>query len=268
MFFIRKLKPPGFNYETVVGIACGATTLFLLVFFSLYVAFGFMALFLLVYSVIISIIYLRSLNTGFLVLTITIFFDSVFCATVAAQPFGLPEDVTRVFAFIIIILTVILLIFLFNRKLKWRYREILELAALPVKETSSGYTNRPIPAGGLEYTKAELYAFSRFLHSQLIAIPYFESEGVVFCISAPLSKQLGLNRDLSESTIVTFGLNGTVSARISEFDYQKYVDHFAFDQLSNQLGSVFIQFFEWFEKGEGNKIIEKLNSLRLSPITE
>jgi len=34
-----------------------------------------------------------------------------------------------------------------NRKLKWRGRELFELAAMPVEQIGNGYTARPLPAG-------------------------------------------------------------------------------------------------------------------------
>ena len=36
---------------------------------------------------------------------------------------------------------------LFSRRLEWRYKEILQLAAKPVTGTADGFTSRPFPAG-------------------------------------------------------------------------------------------------------------------------
>jgi len=51
-------------------------------------------------------------------------------------------------------------------------------------------------------------------------------------------------------------------------NYQKYRDTYSFDQLCEQLGLTFVDFLELFKRGEGSKIIDKLNSLRLNPIIE
>ena len=209
MYFFRKLKPPAFNYETIVGLVFAVVFLFLLAFFSIYIAFGFAAMFFIVYAVLFFIIYIRTLNLGYLVLTVTIFLDALFSISVASLGYGGNRELTRVFAFSIIAATIVLVIMIVNRRLKWRSREMLELAAMPVKETSNGFTNRPLPAGKSEYTQMELFAFARFLHSQLIAIPFYE-----------------------------------------------------------QLGLTFVDFLELFKRGEGSKIINKLNSLRLNPIIE
>ena len=268
MYFFRKLKPPAFNYETIVGLVFAVVFLFFLVFMSLYIAFGFAALFFIVYSVLIIIIYIRTLNMGYLVLAVTIFLDALFSISVASLGFGGSPEVTKVFAFSIIVATVILFILILNRKLKWRSREMLELAAMPVKETSNGFTNRPLAAGKVEFTQTELFSFARFLHSQLIAIPFYEQDRVVFSITTPLSRQLGLNKDYYNGSWVSFSLTGDVSVSISQLDYQKYKDNYSFDQLCEQLGLTFVDFLELFKRGEGSKIIEKLNSLRLNPIIE
>lgn len=268
MYFFRKLKPPAFNYETIVGIVFAVIFLFLLVFFSIYVAFGFMSLFFFVYTVLLFIVFIRTLNLAYLVLTITIFLDGLFSASVAYLGMGGNEIITKILAFSIIISTAVLVIMIFNRKLKWRSREMLELAALPVKETSNGFTNRPLPVGRAEFTKDEIDAFARFLHSQLIAIPFYEQERIVLSITTPLSRQLGVNTDYYDGSWVSFSLNGDVSASISQNDYLKYRDSYSFDQLCEQLGLVFVDFLELFKKGEGSRIIDKLNTLRLSPLTE
>ncbi len=268
MYFLRKLKPPAFNYETIVGLVFAIIFLFLLAFFSLYIAFGFMSIFFFVYTVLLFIIFIRTLNWGYLVLTVTIFLDALFSISVASLGFGGNPEVTKVFAFSIIPATIVLVFMIVKRKLKWRSREMLELAAMPVKETSNGFTNRPLAAGKVEFTQTELFAFARFLHSQLIAIPFYEQERVVFSITTPLSRQLGLNKDYYSGSWVSFSLAGYVSVSISQMDYQKYKDNYSFDQLCEQLGLTFVDFLELFKRGEGSKIIDKLNSLRLNPIIE
>ena len=167
MYFFRKLKPPAFNYETIVGIVFAVIFLFLLVFFSLYVVFGFMSLFFLVYTVLLFIVFIRTLNVGYLVLTITMLLDGLFSASVAYLGMGGDEMITRILAFSIIIPSIVLVIMIFNRKMKWRSREMLELAALPVKETSNGFTNRPLPLGKADFTKDEIcpiLALSAYSH--------------------------------------------------------------------------------------------------------
>jgi len=66
----------------------------------------------------------------------------------------------------------------FTKRLKWRIRELLELAAAPVSETTNGFTPRPRPLGKVEYSKFELMEFAAFALRNHIAIPYHESDRV------------------------------------------------------------------------------------------
>ena len=49
-----------------------------------------------------------------------------------------------------------------TRRLKWRGREIFELAGESVEETGDGYTTRPRPVGKVEYSPQQMHAFARF----------------------------------------------------------------------------------------------------------
>ncbi len=50
-----------------------------------------------------------------------------------------------------------------TQKGKWKGRNIFELAARNVNDTVNGYTERPRPAGKVEYTKSELFGFADFI---------------------------------------------------------------------------------------------------------
>ena len=268
MYFVRKLKPPGFNTETFLGIGFGVMFLFLLAFFSIFIAMGFSSIVLMGYTVIIAIVAFRTQNTGYFVLAFTMLVDAIFCASLASLGFGGNKDLTTALAILVIISFGFLFYMIANRRLKWRSREILELAAMPVKDVSNGFTSRPHPVDRGEYSREELLSFSRFLHTQLIAIPFIESERVVFSITTPLSRQLGMNRDYETGSWVAFDFHGHITATISKEDYNTYKDHYAFDQLCDQLGRVFLNFLEMYKKGNGTMIIDQLNSLRLNPLIE
>jgi hypothetical protein len=47
-----------------------------------------------------------------------------------------------------------------TRKIKWRGREIFELAAEPVEESENGYTSRPRPIGKLNFHPDEIRQFA------------------------------------------------------------------------------------------------------------
>ena len=268
MYFLRKLKPPEFNIESLIGILFGIVFVFLLVVLSVPVAFGFISFILLIYSILILIIFIRTGSIGHLILSLALFVDFIFTLHLTMGGLVNRSPWTRILAFFVIVLSILLIIVIVQRKLKWRSREIFELAAMPVKDISDGFTERPLAAGKADFTKSEMMAFANFMHSNLIAIPYIEQERIVFSITISLSRQLGINRDYHDGSWVAFYMNGEVSVTISEKDYMKYRDLFSFDQLCENLGSTFVDFLEIFKRNEGIQILEKLNTLRLNPWTE
>ena len=62
---------------------------------------------------------------------------------------------------------------LITKKAKWRGREIMELAALPVDVGEDAFTGRPRPVGKVETSKKELQTFAEFLKRNLIAMPVY-----------------------------------------------------------------------------------------------
>jgi len=267
MYFLRKLKPPEFNIESLIGILFGIIFVFLLVMLSVPIAFGFISLVLIIYSILILIIFIRTGSTGHLILCLTLFVDFIFTLHLTMGGLVSRSPLTRILAFFVIVFAILLIIVIVQRKLKWRSREIFELAAMPVKDISDGFTERPLAAGKADFTKSEMMAYTNFMHSNLIAIPYIEHERVVFSITISLSRQLGINRDYHDGSWVAFYMNGEVSVTISEKDYMKYRDSFSFDQLCENLGFAFIDFLEMYKRGEKTRILDKLNTLRLNPWT-
>ena len=162
------------------------------------------------------------------------------------------------------ILFIVLMYVLITNRIKWRYSEILELAARPVNQTDDGFTPRPFPAGAARYTREEVTSFARFVLKHVIAFPYFEENRVVFVVPEHMYKDFfSLRSDYSNDTYVSFGLDGDVSVNIAKKDYQKYKEELTFDQLCQSLGNVFKEFLELYRKGEGSKIIDRLNALRI-----
>jgi len=155
-----------------------------------------------------------------------------------------------------------------TRKLKWRKREILELAAYPVNDVANGFTYRPQPVGKAEYDKAEIEKFAKFILKNLIAVPYVEDNRIVFVVTdEKISHLLKLRNDYSEDTYVSFSYDGNISVHIAKQDYLKYKDELSFDKLCTSLGNLFREFLELYMKGEDVRIIDKMNELRLNPFT-
>jgi hypothetical protein len=167
------------------------------------------------------------------------------------------------FGFVIIFLTL-------TRRLKWRGREIFELAAEPVDETDNGYTSRPRPVGKVDYSPQEMRTFTRFCSRHLIALPYITSKNITLVIvknSEEFERLLGLSGDYRDATWVNFDVDGEVSVHIAQKDYLDYRKPLAFDRLCTSLGQVFIDFFDLYVKGEGVRVIDRMDDLKISVIS-
>jgi len=154
-----------------------------------------------------------------------------------------------------------------TRRLKWRGREIFELAAEPVEETGNGYTSRPRPVGKVDYSPQQTHAFAHFCSRHLIALPYSTSKNITLVLvknSEEFERLLGLSGDYRDASWVNFDVDGEVSVHISQKDYLDYREPLVFDQLCTSIGQVFIDFFELFTKGEGVRVIDRMDDLKLS----
>jgi hypothetical protein len=159
----------------------------------------------------------------------------------------------------------------FARKLKWRGREILELAALPVKPTPDAFTSRPRPAGRAEYTRGEILSFAELLHRNHLAWAYREADRVVLS-TVKAGKEFPYLYgwsvpDYHDRTWVAFGFDGHVSAQVSREDYLDYREELSLDALCESLAGVFVGFLEQFKKGEARRIVERLDDVSRSPVS-
>jgi hypothetical protein len=154
-----------------------------------------------------------------------------------------------------------------TRRLKWRGREIFELAGESVEETGNGYTSRPRPVGKVEYSPQQMRAFARFCARHLIALPYNTSKNITLVpikMGDEFGRLVGLSGDYRDASWVNFDVNGEVSVHIAQKDYLDYREPLAFDQLCTSLGQVFIDFFELYNKGEGIRVIDRMDDLKFS----
>lgn len=171
-----------------------------------------------------------------------------------------------IYALGVIFFGVLIAFFLFNRRLKWRGREIFELAAEKVEAGDNGYTSRPRPVGKVEYSARQLHDFAAFTARHLIALPYISSQNITLVpvkMGEEYGRLLGLSGDYREASWINFDLNGEVSVRISQKDYLDYREPLAFDQLCASFGQVFIDFLDLFVKGEGVRVLDRLDDLKL-----
>ncbi|MBE0684752.1 MAG: hypothetical protein IH585_02005, partial [Anaerolineaceae bacterium] len=133
-------------------------------------------------------------------------------------------------------------------------------------ETGNGYTSRPKPIGKVDYSPQQIQAFSRFVARNLIALPYSNSGNITLVpikMGDEFGRLLGLSGDYFDATWINFDLNGEVSVHISQKDYLDYREPLAFDALCDSLGQVFIEFLDLFTKGEGVRVIDRLDDLKI-----
>lgn len=90
------------------------------------------------------------------------------------------SSIQKLVVVLLIATTIWLLYLVFRKSAKWKGREVFELASMAIENQPDGFTERHHPAGKTEYTKTELEGFARFLQKNLIAMPYFEENRIVF----------------------------------------------------------------------------------------
>ncbi len=109
--------------------------------------------------------------------------------------------------------------------------------------------------------------FRRFCARHLIALTYITSKNITLVpikMGEEFGRLLGLSGDYRDATWVNFDVNGEVSVHIAQKDYLDYREPLAFDQLCTSLGQVFIDFIELYNKGEGVRVIDRMDDLKLS----
>jgi hypothetical protein len=151
--------------------------------------------------------------------------------------------------------------------LKWRGREILELAANNVDQTNGSFTERPLPTGKIDFSKNDLEEFARFFERKLLGLVYREDSRIVFMPLKYKNEYFALfnpNYNYHEKTWVAISYSGNVSVNISKKDYLDYREDLAFDQLCNSLSDIMINFIELFLDGREVRIIDKMDELKIS----
>lgn len=158
---------------------------------------------------------------------------------------------------------------IFSKKVMWRGREILELAAMPIEDISNGFTSRPRPSGKIDVHKESILSFAAFLSRQHVLYPYIDGEKVFFVTIKDWYRSykhmLGFAGDISQDTWINIDFNGNLAVNISKKDYYMYKEDLSFDQLCASLANVFVEFLMLYEKDESIRIMDRLNALRIGP---
>lgn len=154
---------------------------------------------------------------------------------------------------------------LVSRRMEWRYKEILQLAAKPVKGKADGFTSRPYPTGQSEFTRQDALGLARYLKKTAIAFPFVEKDRVVLVIPEYMwVYMLFMKRSYDKGTYVAFSDSGQVTVRIAGNDYRKYKEELTFDELCASLGELFKRFMQWYREGAPEKIFMLLKSTGMS----
>jgi len=153
-----------------------------------------------------------------------------------------------------------------RKKLKYRGREIMELAAWDVEEGTESYTERPRPAGVVDYSKYDIIDFSNHLKKTLVCMPFQEGNRIVM-VPIKMGDEFELlykpNYDYLSKTWIAFDFDGQVSVHISKKDYLDYKDDLAFDHLCESMGQLFITFADFYMKGDKVRITDRLGSVKM-----
>ena len=154
----------------------------------------------------------------------------------------------------------------FRKKLKWRGREIMELAARDVEEGDDSYTDRPRPAGIISGTRSDITDFALYLKKNIIFMSYLEDYRVIL-VPVKMGKEFfhlyKSSYDPINETWIAIDFDGNVSIHISRKDYLDYQQNLSFDKLSESLGAVVIQFYNQFSKHEEVRILDLINTVKV-----
>ena len=205
---------------------------------------------------LVSFLYMLVLGTFFLVLEPGML-----------KRYGGRLDSWAGFLIVLVYFFMLWLIFLFiNKKLKWRGREIMELAAEDVVEGEDSYTDRPRPTGKVSGSRSDIIGFAKYLRQNLVFMTAEEGDRVIL-VPVKMGKETGIlygrNLDSVENTRVTIDFDGNVSVHISKKDYLDYKEDLSFNQLCEALGNLVVDFYDQYTNHKEVRIVDKVNSVKV-----
>ena len=266
MFSIHKLKAD----HSIIGLIPALVSLFIAALIGIFIgreaALTFLAMVFWGFSVYTFIGFWRTGNKYFIVPVLYLFFAGFVIYFEDPSFRGNPPPAIALALLFTVVFLLGTIYLLLTKKVKWRGREILEMAAAPIEETGDGYTNRPMPGGKTSFSKQQIVEFAEFASRNLIAIPFIGDNKVVFVplmMGREFGYILGLKKDYMDGTWVSFDFDGNVSVNISHRDYMQYQEALSFDQLCTSMGDLFIDFIETYQRGDGVRIVNRMNSMRV-----
>lgn len=150
---------------------------------------------------------------------------------------------------------------LLTKKLAWWGNEIFELAAMDVEIDVESYTERPKPSAKIVYRREELFGFAHYYQKNLLGLCKRDNGSMIFI---PVKMNDWANAlynplyNYKDHSYVSIGFDGSVSTFISKKDYFDFKEDLSFDQLTEALSNLHLDFFEWYQAGKEVRIKDKL----------
>jgi hypothetical protein len=267
MYQIKRLKSSGPFPALLIPISIFAVFILMILLFDVKMAYYALSVFFVFFSISTYIAYIQLRNTNLLVVGTYQLSLGLLCVS-APRDFGSrgnPHPLTAILLVIMYFFGIWTIYLMITKKAKWRGREILELAAVPVETGEDAFTGRPRPVGKVETNERELQAYAEYLKRNLVAMPIFEDSRIVFI---PMKEGwdsgvfiFRMPKTYVDRTWIAFDYAGNVTVNISQGDYLLYQEDLSFDQLCSSLGNVFIDFLDLFRNGKAVRIIDKLNAM-------
>lgn len=261
---IKKLKPDRSFWNALVPLVCMLLFGLGYLFFGLYTAFYILASGFGVYVIYNIIALIRTHKYGYIITTVYLTLVSLLTCSFPNSIKTGNDTFTRYMLIGMVFWGVAMWVQILTKNMKWRGREIFELAAKSVEDTSSGYTARPKPIGTTDYSRHQLLSFAEFARRRLLALVEINRDSIRFYpikMGQETPSILRFGKEDSDLSYVSFEFDGPLSVYISERDYFDFKDDLAFDLLCESLGNVYRDFIDLYRTGEENTIFQKLNSL-------
>ena len=266
---MKKLKP---NYS-IVGLVPAIVSTLVLALIS--VVFGIdyglksLAVIIFIYAFLLGFwFYVKTGNRNFLVIFLYLLSLSLFIFFINVDMLNRNEGlqpISRFFMVMMYFFALWLFYLLFRKKFKWKGREVMELAAREVEEGDNSFTERPKPIDKISINRNELLELAKYLKENLIFHTYVEKDGILL-IPVKEGREYSLlysGPDLVNDTWIRIDFEGGVTVKVSQKDYLDYKYNLSFDQLTEALGHLVIDFAGLFKKGEEIRIHDRINMIHV-----
>lgn len=264
MYYVRKLKPNDRFWGLLIPFTFLLITAIIWVLYGIELAAytlsgltGLLVLFNLV-------VFFRTKNPGILVVVLFNISEMVMFANFPGLAEG--SQLARLSLVVTVFLLLVVQFLTATRRIKWRGTELFELAGMAVGDTGNGYTPRPRPAGMTDVSREELLRFAKFFTRHQIGVAFVEPKRVVFVpvvAGTEYGYILGIKNRYQSETYVSIEDDGHVTVQITQRDYLYFQQDLAFDQLCQALGDTLIEFVDLFSTGQGVRIIDRMNTLKI-----